>query len=150
PLDAHTGDASFIECFEAVVPELTAAFRPDVIVLQAGCDAHAWDPLTHLRCSTNLYWTIVRNTVALADEHCGGRLIVTGGGGYAIHTVVPRAWTLVWAALCGQSPPDPLPEDWLKALRLEAGSEVPLTLRDPVDAIPPSPRGEMIAENNRR
>jgi acetoin utilization protein AcuC len=31
------------------------AFQPDVIVLQAGCDAHVLDPLTHLRCTTGLY-----------------------------------------------------------------------------------------------
>jgi acetoin utilization protein AcuC len=51
PLDAHTEDASFLEAFSSLVPELAAQFRPDVILLQAGCDAHVLDPLTHLRCT---------------------------------------------------------------------------------------------------
>jgi acetoin utilization protein AcuC len=150
PLDAHTEDGSFLYCFDAVVPELAAAFRPDVILLQAGCDAHAWDPLTHLRCTTALYEKIVRRTCEVADEHCQGRIIATGGGGYAIHTVVPRAWTLVWAALCGESPPDPLPADWIKALRIEAGSDVPINLRDDENAFPSSPRRAGVEETNRR
>ena len=47
PLDAHTEDASFVESFEALVPLLAEHFRPDVILLQCGCDAHVLDPLTH-------------------------------------------------------------------------------------------------------
>jgi acetoin utilization protein AcuC len=41
----HTYDGSFIECFEAVVPEALRAFGPDLIFSQNGCDAHALDPL---------------------------------------------------------------------------------------------------------
>ena len=33
-----------------------------------------------------------------------GRIIATGGGGYAIDEVVPRAWTIVWSLLCGIEP----------------------------------------------
>lgn len=150
PLDAHTEDASFLHAFSELVPALAEHFRPDVVLLQAGCDAHVLDPLTHLRCTTGLYEQLVRLTCDIADRHCDGRLIVTGGGGYAIHTVVPRAWTLVWAALRGIDVPDALPEEWLRALRLEAGHEVPASLRDPADAFPPSPRRHEAEENNRR
>jgi len=150
PLDAHTEDDSFFECFGTLVPELAAAYRPDVILLQAGCDAHVLDPLTHLRCTTSLYERITRLTCELADRYCGGKLIVTGGGGYAAYTVVPRAWALVWSALRGAEPPDQLPADWCRALRLESGQDIPPTLRDPADAFPPSPRRSEIEENNRR
>ncbi|MGH7506307.1 MAG: acetoin utilization protein AcuC, partial [Longimicrobiales bacterium] len=140
PLDAHTEDASFLSCFADLVPALANAFRPDVIVLQAGCDAHVLDPLTHLRCTTGLYERLVCIVRDIAHAHCDGRIIATGGGGYAIYRVVPRAWTLVWAALRGIEPADPLPADWLKLLRMESGTEVPPLLRDPADAFPRSPR----------
>jgi acetoin utilization protein AcuC len=150
PLDAHTDDESFLQCFQDLVPELADAFRPDVIVMQCGCDAHVLDPLTHLRCTTQLYEEAVRLACAVADAHCEGRLIATGGGGYAIHTVVPRAWTLVWSVLAGADAPDALPADWCRKIRLECGFETPCTLRDPPDAYPPSPRRDAIRETNQR
>ena len=150
PLDVHTEDGSFLESFAALVPELAAQYRPDVILLQAGCDAHVLDPLTHLRCTTGFYERITRMTCGLADRYCDGRLIVTGGGGYACYTVVPRAWTLVWGALRGLEPEDQLPVDWCRSLRLESGQDIPCTLRDPADAFPAPPRRAEVEENNRR
>src|SRR5690606_7600514 len=146
----HTEDASYLEVFGALVPPLVEHFRPDVILLQAGCDAHALDPLTHLRCSTGLYERLTRAVCELADQHCGGRLVVTGGGGYAVESVVPRAWALVWGALCGLELPDALPAAWLQARTAEALEPPPMLLRDPPDAFPPSPRREEVEENNRR
>jgi acetoin utilization protein AcuC len=148
PLEAQTEDASFLAAFDALVPELAAAFAPDVIVLQTGCDAHALDPLTHLRCTTRLFEALVSRVVELAERHCDGRIVATGGGGYAIHAVVPRAWTLTWATLCGANPPDPIPEDWRAAVRAESVTEIPATLRDPADYVPPSPRRAEIERTN--
>jgi GNAT superfamily N-acetyltransferase len=87
-----------------LLPEVAAAFRPDVIVLQNGCDGHVLDPLTHLRATTRMYEETVRITARWRTRYCGGRIVATGGGGYAIWQVVPRAWTLVWAGLSGQQP----------------------------------------------
>jgi acetoin utilization protein AcuC len=148
PLEAQTEDGSFLAAFDALVPELAAAFAPDVIVLQTGCDAHALDPLTHLRCTTRLFEGLVSRVVDLAERHCHGRIVATGGGGYAIHAVVPRAWTLTWATLCGANPPDPIPDDWRAAVRAESVTEIPATLRDPPDYIPPSPRRAEIERTN--
>lgn len=150
PLDAHTEDESYVEAFTQLVPVLAEHFRPDVILLQCGCDAHVLDPLTHLRCTTGLYERLVAITCEVADRHCGGRVIATGGGGYAIYSVVPRAWTLAWGALSGRRVPDPLPEAWLRAMRIEAGTDLPTTLRDAPDAFPPAPRRAEIEANNRR
>ncbi|HUF49375.1 MAG TPA: acetoin utilization protein AcuC [Longimicrobiales bacterium] len=138
PFDPHTDDASFLAAVRRLVPDIARAFRPDVIVLQAGCDAHSWDPLTHLRCTTSLYEEILACVGTVADEHCDGRIIATGGGGYAIHTVVPRAWTLVWSTLCGVAAPDAIPASWLAQVRAETTDDVPDTLRDTPDAFPRS------------
>ncbi len=150
PLDAHTEDDSFLDAIRSTVPRLAEAFGPDVIVLQNGCDAHVLDPLTHLRATTRLYEETVKIVGAVADEHCQGRIVATGGGGYATFDVVPRAWTLVWAGLCGVEAPDALPPDWLRAARLEAGHPLTLALRDAPDAFPPAPRRADIAVANDR
>jgi acetoin utilization protein AcuC len=136
PFDPHTDDVSFVAAAAELVPILADSFRPDVIVYQAGCDAHLHDPLTHLRCSTRIYGTLTRLVCDASDRHCGGRVIATGGGGYAIHTVVPRAWSLVWAALCGTEVPDEIPRAWLDVVASETDEPLPTTLRDAEDAWP--------------
>ncbi|MGQ0561632.1 MAG: acetoin utilization protein AcuC [Gemmatimonadota bacterium] len=133
PLEPNSGDACVLAAFQELVPRLAAAFAPDVIVLQNGCDAHALDPLTHLRCTTWIYQELTRRVCEIADRHCAGRVIGTGGGGYAVYDVVPRAWTLVWSALRGIDVADEIPREWLEELEREAGRTLPATLRDRVD-----------------
>lgn len=148
PLDARTGDASFHDAFASLVPDLADAFRPDVIVLQTGCDAHTWDPLTHLRCTTPLFEKLVKLVCQIADAHCEGRIVASGGGGYAIHSVVPRAWTLTWATLAGVSAPDGIPAAWLDEAEREAGVQLPGALRDPPGTAATEP-AHVAARNDR-
>jgi acetoin utilization protein AcuC len=150
PFDPHTDDPSFLAAVNELVPALADAFAPDVIVLQAGCDAHLLDPLTHMRCSTTLYEALTRTICDTADRVCHGRVIATGGGGYAIHTVVPRAWALVWATLCGTEAPDTMPAAWLESVARETDASLPHTLRDAVDAFPRSPLSREAETTNRR
>ncbi|MDQ3841276.1 MAG: acetoin utilization protein AcuC, partial [Actinomycetota bacterium] len=82
PLEPYTQDDSFIECFEAVVPEVLRAFGPDLIFSQNGCDAHALDPLAHLSVTTRVYEHVPQRVHDLAHELCGGRWVAVGGGGY--------------------------------------------------------------------
>jgi acetoin utilization protein AcuC len=150
PLDPHTDDASFLHAIRTLIPLLADAFRPDVIVLQAGCDAHLLDPLTHLRCSTNLYADAIRIIGDVADATCAGRIIATGGGGYAIHEVVPRAWALVWAGLCGVDAGDVVPGAWLALAERSAGVALPRTLRDPAAGWARTSHGSAAEVTNRR
>jgi acetoin utilization protein AcuC len=148
PLEAGTEDDSWRAAFTTLVPELAAAFRPDVIVLQNGCDGHALDPLAHLRATTGLFEEFVKLVCQVADTCCQGRIIATGGGGYAIYEVVPRAWTLVWAALAGLDAPDAIPERWLEKARQESGTRIPAVLRDPAGAYGHSPNKASIDRIN--
>ena len=150
PLEPFTEDESWISLYARLLPDVADAFRPDVIVLQNGCDGHTHDPLTHLRATTRLYEETVRITCEVADRVCGGRVIATGGGGYAVWKVVPRAWTLVWAGLGGQPAPDVIPREWLDRWQGESPDLLPERLRDPSGAFPPVPRRGEIEASNRR
>jgi acetoin utilization protein AcuC len=150
PLEPFTEDDSWIGIYERLLPEVAEAFRPDVIVLQNGCDGHAYDPLTHLRATTRMYEETVRITCEVADRLCGGRVVATGGGGYAIWKTVPRAWTLVWAALSGQTASDIIPHAWNDRWQGESPDLLPERLRDPAGLIPPVPRRAEIEASNRR
>ena len=150
PLEQFTEDGSWLWLHERVIPEVAEAFRPDVIVLQNGCDGHVLDPLTHLRATTRLYEETVRITCEVADRHCGGRIVATGGGGYAVWRVVPRAWTLVWAGLSGQPVAGPVPHAWLDRWQGESPDLLPDCLRDREGDYPPVPRRDEVEATNRR
>lgn len=150
PMEPFTEDDSWLGIYADLLPEVAAAFRPDVIVLVNGCDAHVLDPLTHLRCTTRLYEQTVRLTREVAEQYCGGRLIATGAGGYAVWRVVPRAWTLVWAELSEQTPPPQIPHAWQQRWQGESPHLLPDSLRDAPDAFAPVPRRAEIQAMNRR
>src|SRR5690606_4346752 len=99
---------------------------------------------------TRLYEDTVKLVGEIADTFCQGRLIATGGGGYAVWRVVPRAWTLVWAALTNQAAPDAIPREWLERWQGESPSLLPERLRDPPGAFSVGARSDEIAATNRR
>jgi acetoin utilization protein AcuC len=99
PLAPYTWDEPWLAAFDATVPALLRAFRPTVLVTQDGCDTHALDPLAHLLGSTAIWPHVGRRFHELAHELCEGRWVATGGGGYAVREVVPRAWTLLFAEM---------------------------------------------------
>lgn len=150
PLEPFTEDDSWIGIHEKLLPEIFEAFRPDVVVVQNGCDGHSLDPLTHLRATTRLYEETIRLVCELADRHCNGRVVATGGGGYAIWQVVPRAWTLIWGGLSGQAVPDRIPLDWLNRWQGEAPELLPERVRDDPASHAPVPRRAEIEATNRR
>lgn len=155
PLLPYTDDGSYMEVFDTVVPALAASFQPDVVVSQHGCDGHYRDPLSHFSLTTRSFAHVASTVHRLAHELCGGRLVALGGGGYDIWHTVPRAWTILWAALSGRSDelPDQLPASWLAAWR-ERAAEAGVTLQldfadDPADLDPPADRDSYISRINR-
>ena len=117
PLEPRTGDDGFLAAFDAVVEPLAAAFRPDLLVTQNGCDGHADDPLSDLDLSLRGLRALARRLHRLAHRHCQGRWVATGGGGYDLDRVVPRAWALLWSELSGRRLPARMTADWLESRR---------------------------------
>ena len=150
PLEPYTEDSSWISCFETIVPEVLRVFEPDLIISQNGCDGHTLDPLTHLAATTHLYEHVPRRIHALAHELCDGRWVATGGGGYDIWRVVPRAWSALWAAVSHQELPERVPEDWLAVRGAQSPVELPRLMRDdPADYSATAHSSEITARNRR-
>ncbi|MGA8711005.1 MAG: acetoin utilization protein AcuC [Thermoplasmata archaeon] len=132
PLPPGAGDEALLPMFRRVVPALLRWFRPDVIILQHGVDGHVGDELARLQYSPAAYAEIDRTILALSRELTGGRLLVTGGGGYrpeSVSRVLARTG-LILAGL--PEPPDtsPLPPDWRDEFRSAFGTEAPSTWCD--------------------
>ena len=130
PLPPATAGEQYLEAFEAVVPPALDAFRADVLVTQLGCDTHVTDPLAHLALTTDDYVRIGSRLHELAHDFAHGRWVATGGGGYQIATVVPRAWTLYFAELTGQEVPHEVPREWLQLAESRVGQRPPETFLD--------------------
>jgi len=132
-LPPGTGDGGWLRAFHAVVPSVVRAFAPEVLFTQCGADTHRLDPLADLRLSVDGQRAAYIALRALADDLCDGRWVATGGGGYALVEVVPRAWTHLLAVATGE-PLDPgllTPPAWRKlAADRRPGDHIPATMSD--------------------
>ncbi|MEV4439996.1 acetoin utilization protein AcuC [Streptomyces sp. NPDC049577] len=131
-LPAGTGDAGWLRAFHAVVPELLAAFRPQVLVTQHGADTHFEDPLAHLAVSVDAQRLVAEACHGLAHEHADGRWVALGGGGYAVVDVVPRSWTHLVGIAAGRpvAPEEAVPEAWRAEVYRRTRQLGPLRMTD--------------------
>ena len=77
-----TSEAAYLEAFRANALPFVDEFRPELLLVSAGFDAHAADPLANLQLTERGFAEITRALRELAQAHCGGRLISSLEGGY--------------------------------------------------------------------
>jgi acetoin utilization protein AcuC len=134
-LPPGTGDAGWLRAFHSTVPALVRAFDPQILVTQHGCDSHALDPLAHLALSLDAQRASYQALHELAHEVCDGRWVATGGGGYEVVDVVPRAWAHL-VAIAAHRPIEPqslLPDSWRDYVLNRCGRPAPTRMTDGVD-----------------
>jgi len=91
PLPPGCGREEYLRCYREVVEPLLRRFRPQLLLVSAGFDAHFADPLAQELLDTRGYYEIAALLKALADELCQGRIVCTLEGGYD-HTAL--AWSV--------------------------------------------------------
>lgn len=82
PLMPHAGDREMIEAFEREVVPRIERFEPELILVSAGFDAHAKDPLADLEVTEESFAHMTRRVCELAERFCGGRVVSVLEGGY--------------------------------------------------------------------
>ena len=82
PLSPGSGSADFRAAVERVILPALRAFAPGLILISAGFDAHAADPLATLRFEEKDYEWVTAKLRDVADECCDGRIVSTLEGGY--------------------------------------------------------------------
>lgn len=97
PMKPGADDAAFGQVWPQV-EELAHAAKPEIIVLQAGADSIAGDPLTHMAFSPASHAHATSRLCRLAEEYCDGRLIAMGGGGYNRRNLA-MTWNAVLQAM---------------------------------------------------
>jgi acetoin utilization deacetylase AcuC-like enzyme len=82
PMEVGSTDGDFDLVYrEAVIPTLEQ-FRPQLLLVSAGFDAHERDPLGGMRMTTDGYAQLTARLIAAADRVCDGRVIFVTEGGY--------------------------------------------------------------------
>lgn len=82
PLEAGATDGDYDEVFKALVVPVIDQFRPELLMISAGYDAHERDPLARMRLTTAGYTALTKSLCDAADRHCHGRVVAVTEGGY--------------------------------------------------------------------
>ena len=86
-MDAGAGDKEYSQAFqEKVIPEIEK-YKPEFILISAGFDAHADDPLAGLKLSSSMYYTMTKMLKEVALSTCNGRVLAFLEGGYNIRAL---------------------------------------------------------------
>jgi len=87
PLRAMTPTVNQRRAFDAAIDEIAAKFTPDLVIISAGFDAHAGDPLGQLLLTDEDFVKMTRVVKQWAAEACAGRLVSCMEGGYNLETL---------------------------------------------------------------
>jgi acetoin utilization deacetylase AcuC-like enzyme len=87
PLTIGMGDEDVERRYAAQVLPRLLEFRPDVLMISAGFDAHELDPLGQLRMSTAGFARLTKTLLDVADDTCAGRVVLVTEGGYDTHAL---------------------------------------------------------------
>ncbi len=83
PLPAGTGDRGYSAAFEQLVIPIGLRYHPQLVIISAGQDANWLDPLAQMMMTMAGFRQISERMVELAEEVCGGRLVMLQEGGYS-------------------------------------------------------------------
>ncbi|KAH0784131.1 hypothetical protein KY290_003729 [Solanum tuberosum] len=87
PLPGGSGDTAMRTVFDQVIVPCAQRFKPDIILVSAGYDAHLLDPLASLQFTTGTYYMLASSIKQLAKDLCGGRCVFFLEGGYNLSSL---------------------------------------------------------------
>jgi acetoin utilization deacetylase AcuC-like enzyme len=100
PLPSGSGNGAYLEALRQVVAPALRAFEPAMMIVASGFDGSFMDPLGRMMVTTTGYRAMTRLLMELADEICGGRLVMVHEGGYSL-LYVPFCGIAVIETLAG-------------------------------------------------
>ncbi len=90
PMRALSTDADYKKAFQKEILPSANNFKPDVVLISAGFDAHRSDPLANIKLSTEFFGWMSERVKEIAEKHSGGRIISLLEGGYNLDAL-PRS-----------------------------------------------------------
>lgn len=100
PLSGGQGDADYLLLIDRVIAPLARQFKPQLMIVSAGYDIYARDPLGTMQVTPVGFGMMAARLKQLAEELCGGRLLLALEGGYHIEGIALSIQHTL-DALCG-------------------------------------------------
>ncbi|MCB1879699.1 MAG: histone deacetylase [Gammaproteobacteria bacterium] len=91
PMPAGADDNDYQSAFTDRILPAVNAFGPEIVLISAGFDAHAADPLAQINLSTECYSWMSERMMEVADQHADGKLIALLEGGYDLKALAHSA-----------------------------------------------------------
>ena len=104
PFPAGRSNADYARALEDLLLPIAAEFRPELVLVSAGFDAHRADPLAEMGVTEDGFAAMTALVRDVAAEHAGGRLVLLLEGGYDLRALADSARACV-DVLLGASPP---------------------------------------------
>ena len=82
PIEAETNGEEFIKIFDNKILQKIEKFKPEIIIISAGFDAHKRDPLSQINLESEHFHTITKKIVEISNNHSQGKIISFLEGGY--------------------------------------------------------------------
>lgn len=101
PLRAGDGTDVFRDAFESAILPRLEDFRPDLVIVSAGFDAHWRDPLANINLKEADFAWATQKLMEIADRHAGGRLVSILEGGYDLEGLSKSTAAHVMALMRG-------------------------------------------------
>ena len=109
PLPAGSGDAEYGQLFDELIVPILLEFDPELILVSAGFDAHTRDPLGSMNVSTATFGLFAARLRGVAEETCGGRLVIALEGGYDLEALGASVAQVAGVLLAPELPRDSFP-----------------------------------------
>jgi acetoin utilization deacetylase AcuC-like enzyme len=109
PLEAGADDQDYRLVFHEVVLPVLRQFKPDLVMVSAGFDAHERDPLANMRLTTQSFAAMTMELRAVAAECCGERMMLVTEGGYDLRALASSLDAVV-QSLAAPIEPAPWPK----------------------------------------
>jgi len=82
PMRPGSGEQEFIEVFQTKIMPALHKFRPELLMISAGFDAHRDDPLANINLTEQSFAKMTELAAEIASKYCGGRIVSVLEGGY--------------------------------------------------------------------
>jgi acetoin utilization deacetylase AcuC-like enzyme len=134
PMPAGSGNVVYTAAFDEIVPPIVEQYQPELIIVSAGQDASAWDPLARMILTTSGFRMMTRKMQELADTVCNGRLVLAQEGGYS-EPYAPYCTMAIFEELLGRKTGIEEPLDPDRVLQWPSINEMSGDQRAMLDAV---------------
>lgn len=87
PMGAGSVEKDYLDAFQAQILPALRRFQPQLLMISAGFDAHADDPLAGIKLTDDSYRRMTELLLEISDKYCNGRIVSVLEGGYNLQAL---------------------------------------------------------------